>query len=242
MFRAMRGPDGLGVLVTGSTGVRSMANPSCITAAEKAEANQKCPVQVLRGLGAGHIAMAPMSGRLAAFSPCDLADLPVCPTPTCMDAYTASIVTGCIAGHSPTPDFDCNYTAVLAQLPYCPGGSSGLTPLPACLSKTQAQARDYCVQYPNFDGPNANFNAGCWAAFHDPAYKAKLLAARPCMTTLEPPHRAPAPPSSPSPFNPPSPPVNAPGPQDASMSGMLGILALVAAAGGGYYLYRRYKK
>jgi hypothetical protein len=29
---------------------------------------------------------------------------------------------------------------------------------------------------------------------------------------------------------------------EASMSGMLGILALIAVAGGGYYMYRRYKK
>jgi LPXTG-motif cell wall-anchored protein len=46
---------------------------------------------------------------------------------------------------------------------------------------------------------------------------------------------------------PPSPPV-AQGPgaaapkTEASMSGMFGILALVAVAGGGFYMYRKYKK
>lgn len=230
---------GLGMLETSSTGVRSVSRPSCITQAELDEANAKCQRTMIRGIG--DIVNAPMSGRLSAFSPCDLHNLPVCPTPTCIDQYTAGLISNCIAGGASTPDFDCTslYTYALSRLPFCGGV---LPPLPACLTPDVVQVIAYCRQYPNADGPNKSLNASCWLITHDASYWARLQAIRVCGTgaPLEPPTHVVRPPADGG--MPPVPPSDGQGNSEASMTGMWGILALVAAAGGGYYLYRRYKK
>jgi hypothetical protein len=244
MYRG--GMTGLGLLQVTPTGVQSVATPTCITQAEKDEANAKCPpAPRLRGIGAGPRSIAPMSGRLAAIPACSLADLPVCPTPTCIDEYTAGLVAQCIAGVQANPDFDCFYTAAFAQLPYCGGSNKGLPPIPACLNADQQSARDYCGTYPNFDGPNAIMNGLCWAAKHDTAYWSRMMSTPACLVVHEPPHRTPrpAPPvATPTPVPQDLPPPAPPHQDEASMMGTWGILALIAAAGGGYYLYRKYKR
>jgi len=238
---------GLGLLETTPTGVRVVLQPTCVSQAELDEANAKCPVQQIRGLGAhGTIAMAPMSGRLSGISPCVVADMPVCPAPTCLDPYTAGLVTQCIAGVQASTDFPCNslLAYALSKLPYCPGTNGGLQPVPPCFDTGLSALRDYCNQHPNSDGPNKALNAGCWAARHDSSYWAQVMAAPACYTqayvppapTTRPPvlRDAPQPPPAPAPV-----PMQ---PQSASMAGTWGILALLAAAGGGYYMYRRYKR
>jgi hypothetical protein len=187
-----------------------------------------------------------MSGRLAAFSACDVKDLPDCATPTCLDQYTAGLIAGCIAGTPGDPDFDCTslYTYALSRLPFCTGGGV-LPPLPTCLTPDVVAIIQYCRQYPAANGPNKAANAACWAITHDSRYWTALQALPACGTgqALEPPRHVTPPPAMP----PPSPPV-AQGPgaaapkTEASMSGMFGILALVAVAGGGFYMYRKYKK
>lgn len=248
---------GLGVLELTATGVRSVTTPTCVTQAELDEAFAKCPYEQIRGLGAlrhGVRAKAPMSGRLAAFSPCQIADLPVCPTPTCIDQYTAGLVAQCIAGVQANPDFNCLYTYAFASLPYCGGATgAGLAPVPGCLTPDLVTSRDYCNAHPSFDGPNATMNAVCWAAMRDPTYWARVMAAPACgtITIREPVKRTPAPPP-PSPDATPTPvevppvvdetPVTEPEQTEAGMMGMWGILAMLAVAGGGYYMYRRYKR
>ena len=251
MYRSM---SGLGLLQTSTTGISSSPTAYCITAEEKAEAASKCKTSVLRGVGATQqYASAPMTGRLAGQSPCDIVGLPVCPTPQCLDAYTAGVITQCIAGVQGNPDLDCGslYAYALSQLPFCGGGQGWLQPLPACLPPELAAVRTYCNQYPGFDGPNKALNAGCWAAMHDPSYAAQVRNTPACADmphapqTLDPPRRGGpvAPPSGDGGGADNAPPAGGDsGSNQASMSGMLGILALVAAAGGGYYLYRRYKK
>jgi len=248
---------GLGTLaLTSPTGVlffderASESPPPCITAAEKAEANQKCPVQEIRGLGAGTIALANMTGRLSGYSPCALADLPVCPTPRCIDANTVDFIFSCIANPK-GPNCNLVHPMVLAglsQLPFC-AGAGRLPPIPQCLSTEMVGLRDYCAAT-NGRGPSAEFNAGCWLAMHDPAYWAQVMATPRCYDQAYTP-----PPPPPPAYTPPSPveePPSAPDDEDglsiepegteSGMAGMWGILALLAAAGGGYYMYRRYKK
>lgn len=228
---------GIGILETSSTGVRSVSRPTCVTQEELAEANAKCTRTMIRGVG--DINDAPMAGRLAPFLPCELHNLPVCPTPNCIDQYTAGLIANCVAGVAATPGFDCTslYTYALSRLPFCSG--TVLPPLPACLTPDAVQVIGYCRQYPNGDGPNKALNAACWALTHDPGYWSRLQAVPVCGggQPLEPPrHVTPPPPAD-------LPPATPPGDASAaSMSGTWGILALLAAAGGGYYLYRRYKK
>jgi hypothetical protein len=258
---------GLGLLELTATGVRSMQIPSCVTQGELDEAAAKCPVQQIRGLGVAHgqRPLEPMSGRLAAFSACAIADLPVCPAPKCLDPYTAGLITSCIAGVKANPDFDCtSLTAyMLSQLPYC-GGANALGPVPACLTPDLVALRSYCRANPKLNGPNKAYNAGCWAAMRDPSYWAKVLAAPECPRApvmrdapIRPPAvtpttytSSPAPPvyyEDPTRNEPPADDGDSGGPREgtpgeASMTGVWGILALLAAAGGGYYLYRRYKR
>jgi hypothetical protein len=243
MYRS--GMTGLGLLETTATGVRSVSTPTCVTQAELDEANAKCPVQQIRGLGAhGSIAMAPMSGRLAAFSPCDIAGLSTCPGPTCIDEYTAGLIAQCIAGTQANPDFPCDSLMVyaLAQLPYC-SRPNALQPVPSCLSKDMVTGRDYCKAHPKFDGPNKGMNALCWVAMHDPAYWSQMMAAPACPTYVPPTLRD-APPKAPPPPPPPpaAPPALETQQQSAATMGMWGILALLAVGGGGYYMYRKYKR
>lgn len=251
MYRS--GMTGLGLMQTTASGVSFTSGvPSCISAAEKAEANAKCPtMRTLRGLGAGTRADAPMSGRLAAISPCALADLPVCPIPRCIDEATAGLIAQCIAGTNTNPDFDCSpfMVAALAQLPYC-GSMSFLAPLPKCIDANTAALRSYCKSTGG-QGSNKAWNGICWAAMHDPVYWAQSLAVPECHA---PAMRDPTPRRAPVVTAPPvvaDQPVFMPSPDDmqlepkkteAGMAGMWGILALVAVAGGGYYMYRRNKK
>jgi len=258
MYRSM---TGLGLLEWTGTGVKFVSTPTCVTQGELDEAFAKCPYHEIRGLGVQHgqRADAPMSGRLSAFSPCAIADLPVCPAPKCIDEYTAGLIAACIAGTQSNPDFDCTslYTYALSQLPYCsrPGV---LQPVPGCLSKDLIAARDYCSTYPAFNGPNKTMNAICWMAKHDQSYWAQMMAAQPCYTqAYVPPAPTPAAPPAYTPpaytppaytppaYTPPAytpPAYTPPEKTEASMAGMWGILALLAAAGGGYYMYRRNKR
>jgi len=245
----MYGAAGLGLLVTSATGIQSMGMPSCITQAEKDEANAKCPpATVLRGLGAGPRSVGAMSGRLASIDPCLLADLPVCPMPKCIDQYTAGVISQCIAGSQSNPDYDCSSLAMyaLSELPFCGGADgAGLGAIPKCLDAGAVQIRDYCLAHPRADGPNKGLNAVAWLVMHDAVYKAKFLATPPCYNppvTVTPPVTHYHPDATPVPVTPPPPPTSGSGANDASMSGMMGILALVAVAGGGYYMYRRYKR
>ena len=86
----------------------------------------------------------------------------------------------CVAtGKSSNPEFNCLLGAGLAQLPYC----APLTaPVPACLTPDVAAQRAYCASNPNFQGPNKAMNGLCWAAMHDKAFWAKMLAAPVCYT------------------------------------------------------------
>ena len=249
MYRTM---TGLGYLQTSKTGVASSPTAYCITAEEKAEAQSKCHASVLRGVGTTtYTATAPMSGRLAGISPCDLMNLPVCPTPECLDAYTAGVITDCIAGKQSNPDLDCTslYTYALSQLPFC-GGGSWLPPIPSCWDPQAAALRDYCKAYPGINGPDKQANAACYAATHDPQYRSWVMNTPACADQSRPPqmldpvHRTPAPPPNdggggggPDAGGGGTPP----GRSEASSMGMLGILALLAVGGGGYYMYRRYK-
>ncbi len=240
MYRSM---TGLGLLESSPMGVRSVARPTCVTSEERAEANSKCPTEgMIRGLGLGTRATGPMSGRLSAFSPCEVGNLPDCGTPTCIDQYTAGLIAECIAGKSSNPEFDCAslYTYALSRLPFCPGGV--LPPIPACLTPDVVAIVDYCRAYPAANGPDKAANAACWLITHDAAYWAQLQAVKKCGTgqPLDPPRHVTPPPPMPPLDHGPSGPTE--GDSEASMSGMLGILALVAVAGGGYYMYRKYKK
>jgi len=250
MYRSM---TGLGVMSTSATGISSSGFPTCITAEEKAEAHSKCAVSVLRGIGATtRTQTGQMLGRLAGLNPCDLMDLPVCPTPQCLDQYTASLITDCIAGRQSNPDLDCTslYTYALSQLPFC-GGGSWLPPIPSCWDPQAAALRDYCKAYPGINGPDKQANAACYAATHDPQYRSWVMNTPACADQprgpqmLDPVHRTPA--------APPSDGGGGAGPDagggggggtttsEASSMGMLGILALLAVGGGGYYMYRKYK-
>lgn len=242
--------NGLGVMSTSATGISSSGFPTCITEEEKAEAHSKCAVSVLRGIGATtRTQMGQMLGRLAGLNPCDLMDLPVCPTPQCLDQYTASLITDCIAGKQSNPDLDCGslYTYALSQLPFC-GGGSWLPPIPSCWDPQAAALRDYCKAYPGINGPDKQANAACYAATHDPQYRSWVMNTPACADQ----------PHAPQMLDPVRRPPAAPPPADgggggggggggatttsqASSMGMLGILALLAVGGGGYYMYRRYK-
>src|SRR6185369_10494539 len=99
--------EGLGYLNTTRTGINYGGPLQCITQAEKAEADSKCDIGTLRGLGATYHILAPMSGRLAGISPCGVRLMPICPTPSCLDDATATAIANCIAGNNRSPDIDC---------------------------------------------------------------------------------------------------------------------------------------
>lgn len=235
--------SGLGYLNITPSGINTDGALQCVTAEEMAEAKTKCRIGSLRGLGATYQALAPMTGRLAPVSPCDVVKMSICPTPKCIDEYTAGVVANCIAGGPVSPEVDCRSIVVgyLSTLPFCarPGA---LAPLPSCLSTEQVALRSYCQTTPN--GANKPWNAICWMMKNDPAYWQDVLSRTECKhapIVQDAPQRAPAPtPVRVPDLVPPPAPVAA-----ASASGTMGvagILALVAVAGGGYYLYRRYKK
>jgi hypothetical protein len=192
-----------------------------------------------------------MTGRLAGLNPCDLMDLPVCPTPQCLDQYTAGLVADCIAGKQSNPDLDCGslYTYALSQLPFC-GAGGWLPPIPSCWDPPAAALRDYCKAYPGIDGPDKGANAACYLATHDPQYRSWVMNRPACADVAHPPqmldptHREPpvAPPPDGGGGDGGTVPGSGGGTSQASSSmGMLGILALLAVGGGGYYMYRRYK-
>lgn len=234
---------GLGLLQTTTTGVQSVGIPSCVTQGELAEAQAKCPPEYHKRLaGLGLTPTGPMSGRLSPFSACAVAALPVCPAPKCIDEFTAGLIAQCIAGTQTNPDFDCGalYTYALSQLPYCRFPST-LQAIPRCLSPELVALRDYCAST-NGNGANKGMNAVCWAAMHDPSYWAQAMAAKPCYEQAYVPPVTSAPESTPQSLPEEPPDMYVPEKQEASMAGVWGILALVAAAGGGYYMYRKNKR
>jgi hypothetical protein len=240
MYRSM---TGLGLLEWTGTGVRSVGTPTCVTQGELAEAQAKCPPEYHKRLsGLGLTPTGPMSGRLSPFSACAVAALPVCPAPKCIDQYTAGLIAACVAGTSTNPDLDCSslYAYALSQLPYCPG-ASGLQPVPRCLSPELLALRDYCAST-NGNGANKGMNAVCWAAMHDPSYWAQAMAAKPCYAQAYVPPVTSAPESTPQSLPEEPTDMYVPEKQEASMAGTWGILALLAVAGGGYYMYRRNKR
>ena len=237
---------GLGLMQTTATGVSfTSGKPTCLYASELAEATKNCRRSYLTGLGWDiEQNIGAMTGRLAAYKPCDILDmnLPVCPTPKCIDQATTALIVECIAtGKSSHPDFSCTLAGALAQLPFCaPLGGS----VPPCLSPDQAAQRAYCISS-NAQGPNKTMNGLCWAAMHDTAFWKQMLAAQVCYQAEYVPPKPPPPPPPVVVAPPPPPPVAPPPPPqttEAGTMGMFGILALVAVAGGGYYMYRRYKK
>jgi hypothetical protein len=302
-----RSMTGLGLLEMTPSGIRSLSEPTCVSQAEHDEAVGLCAAQrsgTLTGLGVEY----KMSGRLAAFPPCSVADSNICPTPTCIDTYTAGVIANCANGRVLNPDFDCvndtaaQWTAIaLSKLPFCPG--AGLPAPAACITPEFAKLRDYCNAG---GGDNKDWNVLCWLGQHDPAWWAKLMAAPPCAVTSCPPGHAlfkgqcagicdpehawdangncVTCPAGRSPFHftdgtsvcagdcspgyvwdangncvaltvattcPPGshlvgsnciPMFHKPTTQASSTSAMWGILALLAVGGGGYYMYRKYKK
>ena len=277
---------GMGMVELTKTGLTFRPGPTCLTPAEKAEAASKCITTSIHGLG--QTAMrdaAPMSGRLNGFSACAIRNLPACPTPTCIDEATAMVIVKCMAGQS-VEGLNCKDPAtamflygMAMQLPYC-SRPSFLVPPTNCVPQAQKDDQNYCLQHPDFAGPNPAGNAGCWAVMHDPAYWTAFRAApvchppvlhaapqkpppppppppppvkRPPVLTQAPPRQAPPPPPPPPVLHEEAPPMHDEAPptdelppepdhREASMMGLWGILALVGVAGGGYYLYRRYKK
>ncbi len=299
--RGLRPPNlsGLGLFEPTPTGIRFVSAPFCASPEEIAEANSKCvSSRVLHGIGQTTRAVAPMTGRLAAYSPCVVKDLPICPAPKCINEETATAILRCMAGGS-VAGLDCRepktafYLMALSTLPYC-SRPSFLPPAPDCLPAEQKKMLAYCGQYPNNSGPDKNLNAFCWGARHDAKYWDALLSRRTCAPPViqeRPPPRPPPapppvvvrpppapppvrppviqerppapPPARPPPaappivrerppvMTPPEPPMYEPPEEDlppeperaeSSMMGLWGILALVAVGGGGYYLYRRYKR
>lgn len=268
-----RGQGGLGLYQPTPTGIKVAAVPTCAFPAEKAEAASKCQTYNLRGLGADRI-LGPMTGRLAGYSPCDVQNYPVCPTPKCIDDQTVSMILKCVNGMS-VEGVNCKdpatalYLYSLSLLPYC-GTPTFLGPVPSCLSKEQQGLVAYCNAHPDFRGPDQTSNNLCWINMHDAAFWSKYRSAPPCAAPpppapppVRPPPALKPPPAPPPPAPPPvKPPPSAPPPttappsdfappedipqepdhRESSMMGLWGILALVAVGGGGYYLYRRYKK
>lgn len=291
-----RGSSGLGLYEPTPTGIRFVSAPSCASPQEIEEARSKCSTSTLHGMGQLQTttrAMAPMSGRLAAYSPCQIKDLPICPPPKCINEETAQAIMQCMSGGT-VEGLNCKdpgtafYLMALAQLPYCSRPSYLTTP--RCVSQALRSNLSYCGVYPTFTGPDKTLNAFCWGAKHDASYWKTLTGLPICAppTIVEkPPVRLPPPPPpvvvapppvrrppvvqerppTPPPVRPPPsippevrpPPMTPPEPQhefvppeeeppleperrESSMMGLWGILALVAVGGGGYYLYRRYKR
>jgi hypothetical protein len=251
-----RGASGLGLLEPNATGYSVTSNPQCMTSAERAEAHAKCETVSLRGLGATR-ALAPMTGRFAGKDPCSLLEMPLCGVPACIDGTTIGMIMGCISGLT-VPGVDCAdpmtawTLAAAANLPFC------TKPVPpACLTNEELSYEFYALAHPACDGPDKSKNAMCWIMRHDPAFWAALQSKLLC-TPAPAPAKAPpppppvkAPPAAPPPVTSAPPPAftppeeTPPGPpehREASMMGLWGILALVAVSGGGYYMYRRYKR
>ena len=126
--------------------------PACATAAEKAAAKKDCQPTVIAGLGA-----ALTGSRFAGANPCWVETLPDCPT--CLTqadlAKYSAVVYGTVKG------LDAVKIAHLRDLFTC--GSVTTPALPTCLTQQQRDALNYCAKYPNYNGPDANTNAGCWA-------------------------------------------------------------------------------
>jgi hypothetical protein len=192
----------------------------------------------------------------------------VCPAPQCLDDSTVNFIVSCI--ENPTGP-NCGQVPPLAmyalsRLPFC-AGAGGLPPVPSCYPEGMIALRDYCVST-NGAGGNKGWNAGCWRSMHDPAYWARVLAVPACSPTRTPPRLNPVvthtpdmtaqsipddaqedlyPPDAQEDLYPPGgqedlPPESESEQSEASTAGMWGILALIAVAGGGYYMYRRSKR
>lgn len=232
--------QGLGYWQFGERGFVISQTPTCLTAEQKQEAIRACPDESqIRGLGAAGRAM---SGRLSAFSACDLRDLPVCPTPRCIDRQTSDLIAGCIAGR-PSSEIDCNslHVYALSQLPLCERSTQ---PIPSCLEPELDSRLDYCRTYNDRGqvGPDKLQNAMCWVLGKDPAWWGQLKSRPVCAPGAAP---TPLPPTPYGPDGGGGPDLSFPPTDDESsrmsMMGVGGILLLLAAAGGGYYLYRKRK-
>ena len=199
-----RSVHGLGLLEPTAGGLAVRGSVTCLTAAEQKEAQEKCAPPIhLRGLGQMASRSTPMAGRLTGMDPCAVKDLPVCPTPKCLDDATIGMIVGCAKG-TPPAGVNCSdpWTAwtilALATLPFCKRPAQLM--VPTCLTQDQLAMMFYCQRYPKFDGPDKAKNAQCWLMTHDPAYwsayQSKLLcpvpAAKAPPVIVEPP-RPPAP-------------------------------------------------
>lgn len=217
---------GLGLLEPTAGGLTVRSAATCLSAAERAEAQSKCAPPVnLRGLGQLAPRSTPMAGRLTGMDPCAALKLPACPTPKCLDATTIAMITGCATGNPPA-GVNCsdpwNQWTILAlglsTLPFCQKPAQ-LT-LPTCLTKDQLAMVFYCQRYPKYDGPDKAMNAKCWLFRHDPAfwsaYQNKLLCVTPAAPpppVLKPPPVVAPPPPAPRPppvLKAPPPPVAKP--------------------------------
>jgi hypothetical protein len=241
-----RSQQGLGlVMETTPTGLRFVPTIMCVSQAERNEALSKCDfVTEIRGIGG--VRDPAMTGRLAGVPACTVKNMPVCPTPTCLDQFTAQAVAEAIAGTGSHPELESNGLMLyaLANLPYCK--SVPLPPIPACLTPDLAAARDYCVTNGQ-GGTDKAKKAMCWAAMRDPVWWGTLKGTPACPPP--PPPAAYVPPVSTPAYVPPADEIPTteyeyvpPEKTEASMAGMWGILALLAVGGGGYYMYRRSKR
>jgi hypothetical protein len=214
--RGLQG-SGLGLFDPTASGIAVRSAPTCITPQEKTEAQGKCQTMSIHGLGQTATRSSPMSGRLAGLSACDVVNLPLCPTPKCIDEFTMEAIVDCMAGQSSVPGIDCSdpatqlYLYALSQLPYC-SRPEALQQLPTCLSPELLSIENYCLAHPNWQGPDKLKNAACWAAMHDPTYWngfRNLLVCAPKTPVLHTaPQRPPAPPpAAPPRVAPPKPPV-----------------------------------
>jgi hypothetical protein len=224
--------NGIGIVNPGSTGITTGGAATCVTAAELAEAKQKCADQnAVRGLGHPN----PMGGRFTGVDPCSLYNLPVCPAPTCIDEGTALTIASYLQGQNLPADemawLKNGGGSAYFFLPYC-SRPAALGPIPDCLTPDAYDAVQYCKTH-GMNGPNKNQNVYCWLTMKDGSWWQEYSARGICMA---PPTPGPGPVPAPPPAPPPTPAAS------STTLGVLGILALVAVGGGSYYAWRRYKR
>lgn len=100
---------------------------------------------------------------------------------TCYTKATTPGVTSAQLASSCDALFKCGMFGKLG----CPGDAASMTPtVPDCWTDALygeiGPVIDYCKAYPQFGGPNAQYNAGCWSMSRYPAVYQKLLATPRC--------------------------------------------------------------